>query len=88
MRRARHGSRWLPTSIDGDPEYFFAFTFGAGVKTYFKKPRWLGLRFDARTYGTLLNSGDELFCETGECVTVKGGVLWEFEGTVGLLFAF
>ena len=81
-------ARWAPTSVDIDPEYFLAFSLGAGLKTYFKKPKWLGLRFDARTYMTLLNSGDELFCDVGECITVKGGILFEFEGTVGLLFAF
>jgi hypothetical protein len=74
--------------VDIDAEYFFALTFGGGLKTYFKKPKWLGLRFDVRSYLTVLNSGDELFCEAGECVIVKGGPLFEFEATAGLLFAF
>jgi hypothetical protein len=81
-------SIWTPTSVDIDPEYAFAFTLGGGMKSYFKKPKWLGLRFDVRTYMTVFSSGDELFCDLGECIDIKGGVLFELEGTVGLLFAF
>ena len=53
----------------------------------------LGLRLEARAFGTLLNSETDLFCRTGPdinicAVRVDGTVLWQLETFAGLVFRF
>jgi hypothetical protein len=82
-------ARWEPPDLDVDAEFAFSFSVGGGAKAYFKKPKWLGLRFDARGIGTAFSGGSELFCDsTSTCFDIKGTVVWQWEATAGLLFAF
>jgi hypothetical protein len=64
----------------------FSFGIGGGVKYFFTKH--LGLRLDGRALGTLLNSNSAIFCSGGCTISVSGSTLWQFEGGLGLIFAF
>ena len=64
----------------------FSFGIGGGVKYFFTKH--LGLRLDARALGTVLNSNSAIFCSGGCTIAVQGSTLWQFEGGLGVIFAF
>ncbi len=57
-----------------------------GVKYFLTKQ--LSLRLDGRALGTLLNSNSAIFCSGGYTISVSGSTLWQFEGGLGLIFAF
>lgn len=49
----------------------------------------IGLRFDARWIGTLMNSNSTLFCDDGSCaLQVDGDLLNQWELGAGMYFAF
>jgi len=64
----------------------FSFGIGGGVKYFFTKH--IGLRLDGRALGTLLNSNSAIFCSGGCTISVQGSTLWQFEGGLGVIFAF
>ena len=65
-------------------------SFGAGWKFYFGEH--VGLRLEARGFGTLIDSSSRLFCESdggGACLIVaKGEVLTQFEARAGFSIRF
>ena len=72
-------------------ETFFAFSVGAGF--HFRPNARLGMRLEARGYGTLLESDSDLFCRTGPdqniCVIqADGKVLWQLQTFAGIVFRF
>ena len=80
-----------PGLADFDSETFFSFSIAAGL--HLRPNDRLGIRLEARAYGTLLESDTELFCQTGPneniCVIVsEGTLLWQFQTLAGFVFRF
>ncbi|HEX6018643.1 MAG TPA: hypothetical protein VFZ28_11125, partial [Burkholderiaceae bacterium] len=48
----------------------------------------LALRTELRSYFTVINSSGSIFCTGGCVVQIQGDLLTQFEGMVGLTFAF
>ncbi len=83
------GGTHISTGADSDT--FFSGSIGLGLQT--NPDARLGLRVEARAYGTLTSSSTDLFCQTGPdqnicAVRVDGKVLGQFEIFTGLVFRF
>lgn len=83
------GGTHVKTNADSDT--FFSGSIGLGVQV--NPDARLGLRLEARAYGTLTSSSTDLFCRTGPdenicAVRVDGDVLSQFETFAGLVFRF
>jgi len=86
------------THIDVDTEgfgsdTFFGFSIGGGLQI--APTSRLGLRLEARAFGTMLQSGSTIFClsdpgsgTAGCAITVSGDVLWQFQTMAGIVFRF
>ncbi len=86
------------THIDVDTEgfgsdTFFSFSIGGGLQI--APSSRLGLRLEARAFGTMLRSGSTIFClsdpgngTAGCAITVSGDVLWQFQTMAGIVFRF
>jgi hypothetical protein len=77
-----------PYDTPADPETFFAFSVGTGVKYFLNK--WLGVRFDLRAYFTLVNGTSSIFCgSSGSCLlVVNGTVMTQAEASAAAVFRF
>ena len=80
-----------PGLADFDSETFFSFSIGAGF--HLRPNDRLGIRLEARAYGTLLESDTDLFCRTGPgeniCVIhTEGTILCQLETLAGFVFRF
>lgn len=64
----------------------FSFGIGGGVKYFFTKH--ISLRLDGKALATVLNSNSAIFCSGGCTVRIQGSTLWQFEGGLGVIFAF
>jgi len=98
------GDRILPfiaatlggTRVDAagyDADTFFSFSVGGGVQIAPSKR--LGLRLEARAFGTLVRSGSSIFCvsdpaggNAGCAITVAGDMLWQVQAMAGVVFRF
>lgn len=56
-------SRFVPEDGDLDAETFLAGTLGGGIKL--APTRRLGLRLEGRVFGSLVNSDESVFCQSG-----------------------
>lgn len=70
---------------------FFSGSIGAGL--LFQPYSRLGVRLEARAYGTLTDSKTELFCQTGPdlslcAVRIEGNLLSQIETFAGVVFRF
>ena len=70
---------------------FFSFSLGLGLQV--RPTERLGIRLEARSFGTLLDSETDLFCRTGPtnnicAVRIDGTVLWQLEAFAGIVFRF
>jgi len=70
---------------------FWSASFGLGVMI--SPSSRVGLRLEARAYGTLMNSSTDLFCQTGPdanvcAIRIQGDVLGQFETFAGVVFRF
>ena len=86
------------THIDVDTEgfgsdTFFGFSIGGGLQI--APSSRLGLRLEARAFGTLLRSGSTIFCisdpgngTAGCAITLEGDVLWQLQAMAGIVFRF
>lgn len=86
------------THIDVDTEgygsdTFFGFSIGGGLQIAPYKR--LGLRLEARAFGTVLSSGSTIFClsdpgggQAGCAITVEGDILWQVQTMAGFVFRF
>jgi opacity protein-like surface antigen len=86
------------THIDVDTagygsDTFFGFSIGGGLQI--APHNRLGLRLEARAFGTLLRSGSSIFCvsdpgggQAGCAITVAGDVLWQVQTMAGFVFRF
>lgn len=74
-----------------DSDSFFSFSMGLGLQV--APNNRLGLRLEARGYGTLLDSDSDIFCEFGPAnnicaVRIDGTVMWQVEALAGIVFRF
>ena len=84
-------SRYDPHPADFSAQTFVSGSIGGGWK--FNLARNVGLRVEARAYGTLVDSDSRLFCESdggaGSCLIIlEGEVLGQWEARVGLTLGF
>jgi hypothetical protein len=85
------GTHVRTSSADSKSDTFFSGSIGVGMK--FLPTSRVGIRVEARAYGTLIDSGTDLFCSTGPdanvcAVRVEGEMLSQFETFVGVTFRF
>jgi len=85
------GTHIEATTSGSSSDTFFSFSLGVGlqIRPYDR----LGLRLEARGYGTLTDSSTSLFCQTGPdanvcAIRVDGSVLWQLETFAGVVFRF
>ncbi len=74
-----------------DSETFFSFSIGAGLQL--RPTDRIGVRLEARAFGTALESDTDLFCQSGPdanlcIIRSEGSILWQFEALAGLVFRF
>jgi hypothetical protein len=87
MVAAMGATYFEPQSGGYQSETKFSFGLGGGVKVPFG--RHLGLRFEARAYGTVLNNNSDVLCTSGNClIHVSGTLLWQYEANAGVYLSF
>ena len=65
----------------------FLLSLGGGVKLYLTEH--VGIRLDARWFGTFFNGSGSAFCSSGAClINVQGDVLSQFVANAGVVLAF
>jgi hypothetical protein len=74
-----------------DDDSFFSFSIGVGLQI--RPTDRLGIRLEARSFATLLDSESDIFCGSGPdnnfcAVRIDGSVLWQLETFAGLVFRF
>lgn len=80
------GATWFDMPDFGN-DVRFSFTFGIGANYYLTKN--LGLRLDARAFGTLVESSGGFICADGGCaVSYSGDLLWQGEATASVFLTF
>lgn len=84
-------TRFNPRPFSFRAKTFVSGSFGGGLK--FNPARNLGVRLEARAYGTLVDSDNRLFCASdggaGSClILIEGKVLNQWEARAGLTFMF
>jgi opacity protein-like surface antigen len=85
------GTHIRTSSAESKSDTFFSGSIGLGMQ--FLPTSRVGIRVEARAYGTLIDSGTDLFCSTGPdanvcAVRVEGEMLSQFETFVGVTFRF
>ncbi len=76
-----------PARFPLDSESQLSASLGGGAK--YLLGDFIGLRFEGRFFGTFLGGSREMFCAGERCLgTLSGSVLWQFQGSVGLVINF
>jgi hypothetical protein len=76
-----------PKGAGLNSETKFSLSLGGGVKLYLTEH--VGIRLDARWFGTFIGGSGSVFCSGGAClVNVQGDVLSQFTANAGLIMAF
>ena len=75
-----------PANDNFSSETKFSLSVGGGLKVPFNKN--LGLRLEARGYGTVVDSGGSIFCSGGCVAQFSGSLFMQFEVSAGLSIAF
>lgn len=84
-------ARFEPRLDEAEPENYFSWSLGGGV--HLRADRRIGVRLEARVYGTLIDDDSALFCVVSPTVNscavrVEGDQLYQFEARVGLVGRF
>jgi hypothetical protein len=84
-------ARFEPEAPGLQAENYFSGSLGGGVQLRADKP--IGVRLEARVFGTFVDSDSTLFCRTGPeanfcALSVSGSVLVQFEARAGLVVRF
>jgi opacity protein-like surface antigen len=80
-------TRMVPQEEGLHSETRLSLGLGGGVKLYMTNN--LGVRLDARWFGTLFNSNSEVFCSNGLCTfKVEGDYFSQYVVNAGLVLAF
>ncbi len=85
------GTHISPDAAGLKSDTFWSFSVGTGLQVF--PTHNLGLRLEARAWGTLLSSNSSLFCSSGPqgglcAIAVSGDMLWQIETFAGLVFRF
>lgn len=88
------GAAYYDVKTDGyDSDTFFAMSIGTGLQI--RPNDRLGLRLEARLFGTFVSSDSSLFCvsdpgggSAGCAISVAADVLWQLQTIVGVVFRF
>lgn len=75
-----------PANNDFSSETKFSLSVGGGLK--FPLSRNIGLRLEARGYGTVVDSGGSILCSGGCVAQFSGSLFMQFEASAGLSIAF
>jgi opacity protein-like surface antigen len=76
-----------PKGAGLNSETKFSLSLGGGVKLYLTEH--VGIRLDARWFGTFIGGSGSVFCSGGAClVNVQGDVLSQFTANAGVILAF
>ncbi len=76
-----------PKGAGLSPETKLSLSLGGGVKLALTER--VGLRLDARWFGTFFNGSGSVFCSNGAClVNIQGDVLSQYSANAGLVLAF
>lgn len=78
-------------TTDGDSDTFFSGSLGLGVQ--WRPDARVGVRLEARAYGTVTSSSSSLFCRTGPdqslcAVRLDGNLLGQVEALLGVVLRF
>jgi hypothetical protein len=84
-------ARFEPRLDEADAENYFSWSLGGGV--HLRANRRIGVRLEARVFGTLIDDDSALFCVASPTVNscavfVEGDQLYQFEGRVGVVGRF
>lgn len=80
-------TRMVPQGAGLHSETKLSLSLGGGAKFYLT--RHLGIRFDARWFGTFFNGSGSVFCSGGTClIDVQGNVLSQVTANVGVMLVF
>ena len=84
-------TRFEPGLDDVDAENYFSWSLGGGVQL--RADRRVGVRLEARVFGSLIDDDSSLFCvsspELNSCALfVKGESLYQLEARVGIVARF
>ena len=85
------GSRYSPDFSGLNSDTFWSFSIGGGLQVF--PSERVGLRLEARAWGTLLSSSTRLFCSSGPegglcAISVDGSLLWQVETFAGIVLRF
>jgi hypothetical protein len=85
------GARVSPQAPELDSDTFWSFSIGGGLQL--QPSARIGIRLEARAWGTLIESDTRLFCRSGFegafcAIRVEGTVLWQLETFAGVVFRF
>lgn len=75
-----------PANDDLSSETKFSLSVGGGLKVPLGQR--VGLRLEARGYGTVVSSGGTILCSGGCVAQFKGSLFMQFEASAGLSIAF
>lgn len=84
-------ARFEPRLDEADAENYFSWSLGGGV--HLRANRRIGVRLEARVFGTLIDDDSALFCVASPTVNscavfVEGDQLYQFEGRIGVVGRF
>ena len=85
------GTHISPDAGELNSDTFWSFSIGTGLQIL--PSERLGLRVEARAWGTFISSGSSLFCTSGAqgglcAIAVSGDMLWQIETFAGVVFRF
>lgn len=85
------GTHIEPDEPTLDSDTFWSFSIGGGLQL--APTNRVGLRLEARAWGTLIDSNTSLFCSSGPqgglcAIRIDGRMLWQFETFAGVVFRF
>lgn len=85
------GTHVRTRAVEDDSDTFFAGSMGLGLR--FLPNSRVGIRLEARAYGTLINSSSQIFCSTGPdenvcAIRLKGDLVTQVETFAGITVRF
>lgn len=85
------GTHIRTRSLEDESDTFLSGSFGLGLR--FLPHSRVGLRLEARAYGTLINSSTEIFCSTGPeanvcAIRLKGDLIGQVKTFAGITIRF
>ncbi len=74
-----------------DSDVFWSFSLGLGLQV--SPSSRLGIRLEARSYGTFIDTDSDLFCQFSPsnnicAVRIEGTIMWQTEAIAGIVFRF